>query len=377
MTIKAHSSCALTYYGVSVKTFGFLAPCCQYPYAGTMDRGSNRSFQEYGIWKINELKELRQTLDSGIQDPRCGQCWKEEAAGRRSLRLQMNEVYFNQQIDHEYPTRYAEIRLGNFCNLKCIMCTAHSSSAIEAEYLANQDRYQQFGIGWATDKILDQPWREPEFMDFMDQILTKADRILFTGGEPLINPALMSIMQRIPDPSRVTLMFVTNLTRIPPGFIDMLPRFQRVYLAFSLDGVGEFNDYVRSGSHFKDIQDNFNRLNHLRDKVVFTACHTFQNTSAHTLPGLAKWCYDREVNLQFSPNYYIDYFDFATVTPSRLQIFKNWAQTTHHLTEENQTFILNSILHTKFDPELRQRFLDYVSMLDSMRGTDYKKVFPD
>lgn len=376
MTVSA-TSCALTYYGVSVKTFGFLAPCCQYPYAGSMTKESNMSFRDFETWKATELRDLRQRLDSGIKDSRCGQCWREEAAGRKSLRLQMNEVYFQQPVEQDLPTRYAEIRLGNFCNLKCIMCTAHSSSAIEAEYLANQDRYRQFGIGWATDKILDQPWREADFMQFMDGVVGQADRILFTGGEPLINPALMTIMQRIPDPERVTLMFVTNLTRIPTGFADLLPRFKKVFLAISLDGVGHFNDYVRSGSRFEDIQTNFNSLSQLRDHVVFTACHTFQNTSAYTLPGLAKWCHDHDVNLQFSPNYYTDYFAFATVPPARLETFRSWARDTPHMTDDNRSFVLNSTAKVDFDPVLQQRFLDYVAMLDSMRGTDYNEIFQD
>jgi MoaA/NifB/PqqE/SkfB family radical SAM enzyme len=80
-------------------------------------------------------------MTSGIQNPSCNHCWRQEDLGLYSHRLKQNkDVVIDREIKHmnadgsmSVGPKYLEIRTGNFCNLKCIMCHPANSTEIVKE----------------------------------------------------------------------------------------------------------------------------------------------------------------------------------------------------------------------------------------------------
>ena len=129
---KANSSksyCVLPFIQQFVDTDKRILPCC------IADR--RRIGPEYkGTDSFNSdyLKKIRKQMLNGIRSPACRPCWDKEIVGFRSKRKKVNEQFsdwsFEVEDDGTMITvpQYYDLRPGNVCNLKCVMCNPRVSS---------------------------------------------------------------------------------------------------------------------------------------------------------------------------------------------------------------------------------------------------------
>ena len=95
---------------------------------------------------------------------------------------------------------YYDLKLGNKCNLACIMCHSGDSSLIEQELRDNPDMItekQQQELDW-----LDRHRLTNKDIDHLFQRLEDAKDILsvkFTGGEPFVNPRITEFLDACID----------------------------------------------------------------------------------------------------------------------------------------------------------------------------------
>ena len=152
-------------------------------------------------------------------------------------------------------------------------------------------------------------------------------------------------------------------------------------------GVGAVGEYVRHGCNWATVAANIKKLSTL-DCVSVGITTVIQHTSVHTLIDIlefykqlpnnkTKFLYsilDRPVHLhvnsvpenimkQFQSN--LDLF-LSTLLPNTWQ--------DHQLMQDVQA-IKRYMDSYKFDPELYKKYTQYISMLDSIRGTDYNTTF--
>lgn len=364
--------CAMANHGMTIKTTGQLSPCCQYPFADDNLPDPANNYRNYHAWKTTQMHELSTALEQGIQVKQCKQCWIDEELGQGSLRQFANKIYPIQKTSSEI--KHVELRLGNYCNLKCIMCSPDSSSSIETEYVQNKKLYDDRGFGWSI-RPLEKYWETEEFDQLISQVFDQVVTLHFTGGEPLIVPQMPQILDRVQNKSQVSLKFVSNMTKINDRLIEKFRQFKSVEMSVSLEGVGAHNNYVRFPSQFEDIESNIDYLQTHLDHISFSINHVYQITSIYALPNLARWCSSKGLPLHFSPNWFRSEFSLQAAPPADLDRFKIWATQTQDLTNENRMFVLNSLKNVKFDPELCHRFQSYTNLLDSIRGTNYDQTF--
>lgn len=371
--------CALVYHGLSINQDGSLDPCCQYT------RQSDLPVVGYGNMQYftdTVRHRMRDDARNNIRHQGCKKCWTEEDLGLTSLR-QFAEKWYPTDSDNfsfinefgdteDIPIFHLELRLGNFCNLKCIMCTEGSSSSVLAERVQHQDLYRTIDI-YPYNPHITPWWEDQRFLDFCEQRLHRIKRINFTGGEPFIIPEVLTVLDRI-DKS-VTVSFNTNLTKVSNQLIKHLKKFSTVEIIVSLEGTGVKNDYVRYPSDWLTIKNNIDLLRDQVPQVSFAVNHTLQHTSVYALPELAEFCFDQSISWHMTTVQGFDFLTLQSVPSEDLAMFTQWVNSTTVLTNEQRTFLKNIILQTKYDPELAVKFQNYIGVLDQIRNTNYINTF--
>lgn len=374
--------CVLPFVAMHVSAPGGLRPCCMFDY-----QAITHEFKDFPAWREQGLAELKKNLISGVQDPRCGVCWQHEKSGAPSHRLRHNEIFHEDLVEilkdpeGTRPFRMLHLDFDNLCNLKCIMCTPMFSSSLQTEIWANRDRWEPFQPYMQRPPV---PWHEHELFDQLIGQMHSVQEIFITGGEPLMNPGTLRMLELV-DLSNKTLTVTTNGTHVNSRILDLLSRAGKLHVMISLEGVGAQNDYVRSGSDWKDITENITKLQSLTNWKYdgIGVNHTLQITSAWTLPALITWCMEREIGMSINP----------LINPRHLHcsgMKDQWrdrligdltALAQHQLARSSKTLPwIHSTVHyldqLQHDPAVTERFLSYVAMLDSIRGTDFHRTFP-
>jgi len=220
------------------------------------------------------LKTVRRQMIRGEWPKACERCRLTEEAGSLSIRHHLNEQFGK---DHEALlrqtredgtlenpiVRFADIRLGNTCNLSCRMCgpassrlwTPHFNNIQPAGYRLPAKELRALGeSNWVK--------QEP-FAWLIDQCLPSVERMHFAGGEPLIIPEMVDALEQCIASGRageIALSYNTNLTVLPEKVTALWPHFRTVSLLCSVDGYGKLNDYIRRPSHWDDIDRNLRLL---------------------------------------------------------------------------------------------------------------------
>lgn len=140
-----------------------------------------------------------------------------------------------------HQIHFLDFRNNNLCNLKCRSCGPGFSTSWASE------------IGTVTINL-----HRPEDIAAMD--LAHCKKIYFAGGEPLLNPQHYEILERLieldQDP---VLMYSTNMTVLGAknkSVKDLWPHFSTINVNASIDAVGQYAEFVRSGSTWSVIESN-------------------------------------------------------------------------------------------------------------------------
>ena len=374
--------CILPFVGMNVHIDGGLAPCCMQDHNNISHR-----FDAWQDWRDSGLFQLKSDLLNGVRNPRCQRCWNQEDLGVASYRQSWNHnlglhPIFQPEADpwHDYDLEFLHLDFDSFCNLRCIMCHPTVSSSLAAEYQANPDRWQEF---FGQVKIEKTKWHESvEFDDFVEKI-HNIKTLILTGGEPLINPRVIELLQALPI-ERINLIITTNATVIKPAVLDLLSRARQLGVTISLEGTQAHNDYLRFGSSWCDIDANVKELAKLKNCPVVVINHVLQHSSIHTLPAVVEYALINQYQITIHKLTFPPWLSIAGVPMEKRQglldqlrqqidrsqlarypkSFRSWLESA---VKETQT--------TSYDLTLKEKFDSYINTIDEIRGTSYQKTF--
>lgn len=263
------------------------------------------------------LRRTRLAMLDGRPVDSCRYCYTREAQGGISYRQNMNRIFRDRadwdalfsatSADGTLPRKpvYLDLRLGNQCNLSCIMCCYPVSSSwkrhVEATWLSG-----------ALD-----PYRDDEtFWQEVGELLPALQRVYFAGGEPLLQSShfrLLDLMLAAGVAHRIELVYNTNLTYLPPGIEAKFAAFQSVEIGASCDGMGETFEKIRRGARWDDFVRNLRSLApHVRLRLAVTP----QRDNVHNLPQLVEWAWQEgfEVDLH-NVLHYPEELSLASLSP--------------------------------------------------------------
>lgn len=322
------------------------APCCLYePKKPTAD------YME--MWRSEELKQVRQQMRNGSKPSQCNKCWKEEAIGKKSMRMAVNdrlpEFVELIKLDEVDAPRQARLMVGDACNLACRMCLPAFSFNVRKiwDSLAlGKNKYHRVKF---DQQLYDIILRHSKELAYVDVI----------GGEPFFNKQFekfIDVMIEKGDASHITLFITSNGTMYKPDLVEKLRQFKKVVLSISLDGINEVHEYIRPTTSFKQVADNMSKFRKYFDVLVASTISVLNICRLHELD---QWCEDNKFHMIQKQLIY---------EPNELHP-KQLPESMHHLVHEGyKTFLA--------EPKTTS-CLDFISRLDENWKTDIKLAMPE
>ena len=272
MTNKSNTFCILPFIHIQVKPNGQIKPCCRFDFVhddyidkkwNLSSDGTYHTFNRYNISNGTTLtdamrsdlwNDIRNKMLNGESVSGCRKCYAEESLNNRSMRV--NENYLRNNKIQDCPSdntgtikiKYLEMTFGNYCNLKCRTCAGDLSSTWHDDEAKIANLYPG---RYSSPKVLNIPfnWKPEDFID--------VEEIKFTGGEPMIHPDFIKLMDMLIDiniSKNICLDVFTNCSWNPgQKFLDRLKKFKQVKISLSVDGIGDTNDYIRTPSKWSTV----------------------------------------------------------------------------------------------------------------------------
>jgi organic radical activating enzyme len=298
--------------------------------------------------------EIHNSLLKGQWPKSCGRCQRKEAGQLQSRRTRTWERKFKiygretaaewVQNRNAAEIRHLDISFSNACNLTCAICSSEFSTqwakhdaVAESEGLnfrAFTRPYRQLSV--VSNEVL------AEILDHVDSL----DLVIIKGGEPTIQKRCLDFLQALNSRRKRSGLHVfvqSNGTRDPREWVPQLDKL-RLEVGFSIDGIGDIFDWIRS-ANFDRVMQNLKALQDLpqieRLSVDFTLslynCFHLQDYFSELLKFKERFSkLDRCSAFQWVQQPYAS--PLALNLESRLEVMHQ----IEPLLRENQDFYLNS-----------------------------------
>ena len=384
--------CIAPFKHAHINTEGSLKFCCQ------SQEHSTYKFNDIKNWfKSKPVKKLRNNLVKGIKDPVCMKCWVDEDNGKTSQReiynkyigniipnafeksFEKNKILKNILIDpdnHLNIDTY-DIKLGNHCNLKCIMCKPMDSSELLLEARKNKELAEFYTIPDSKNFV----WpKKEDFKDWCQSRLGNSTWIKFTGGEPFLNPYMLETLKNISMPQRkkCVISIVTNLTIINEKIIDIFKDFKETWIGVSVEGTTDVLEYARYGHKWKDFKKNLLILTeNKKENLHLTLQYVVQTPTILGIMDLIKFADENSVNLH--PLFLKTPKEFtlqSMKTKHKLELLKtlkNYYGHNQNFVESLCAFIEKNL---NYDKNQAQTCVYRLQAFDKIRNTNFQKIIP-
>jgi len=370
------------------------------------------------VWNSAQMKATRLQMLNNEIPASCTKCFEEEQQSIVSKRqwetviwkerLDIKSIVDKTEIDGGLPVNipYFDLRLGNMCQLKCIMCSPHDSSAWIKDWKLQYPKYKTIELKqdqhW-DDRNRDYTWyQKGSFLDTMKDQAQYIKELYFAGGEPLLIPEHYKILEFMVETGAAKnciLRYNSNGLELPDKLFDLWTHFKQVKFNFSIDALGERNDYIRYPSKWADVVANLERLDDTPDNITVNIACAVQLLNVMSVTELVYWKETKNfkkinqapygagligthlvylpsyLNVRVLPKYLKDrvamQVDYFCVRQSRNTEFQNnpygykrWQGLVQYMMAEDWSSKL---------PMLE----DYLTVTDVQRGTDFRKTFPE
>lgn len=368
------------------------------------------------VWNSEHMRSTRLQMINGEIPNSCRKCFEEESKGIISKRQWETKVWENRidiaQIVEKTDEQgflpvdipYFDLRLGNTCQLKCVMCSPHDSSSWIKDWKLQYPRYNLIELkqdqGW--DSSYDYNWYQKS--SFLESIKNQAHNIrelYFAGGEPLLIPEHYKILEFMVDQGyaeNCVLRYNSNGLELPDKLFELWKHFKKIKFNFSVDALEEKNDYIRYPSKWKDVTENLYKLDQTPDNIIVNIACAVQSLNVLYLNEFANW----KLNQSFQK---INKENGAGIIGSHLVYFPSYLNVRvlpkklKKIAVQNITSFINdqsSNQQFQNDPFGKQRWdglikymmaedwshklpamIEYLEICDQNRGTNFRSVFPD
>jgi len=426
----SNTLCALPWIHLATRPNGDVRLCCTANASGAGDVDEkviglvkkngvslnlrNNSLEE--IWNSDQMKQTRLTMLRGEVPDSCKKCFVEEANGIVSKRQWETEVWKERldlpsiikttDTDGSLPVNipYFDLRLGNMCQLKCVMCSPHDSSAWIKDWKIQYPTYKNIELqtDQRWDSSYDYTWyQKGSFLDTMKDQASNIKELYFAGGEPLLIPEHYKILKFMVDSGNATnciLRYNSNGLELPSNLFDLWRHFKSVKFNFSIDNLFEKNEYIRYPSKWDDVLHNLHILDNTDDNITVNIACAVQLLNVLDLVEFVEWKHQqkfKKINVSNGAGmiglhlvYFPSYLNVRCLPKTIKDLAANRIIKFLELHNNNQEF-LN-------DPMGKNRWLglvkymqqedwshkipmlqEYLTRCDITRGTDYRTTFPE
>jgi organic radical activating enzyme len=408
--------CILPWIHMATYTNGKSLLCCvaQPP---DDDRLNLNSATIDAVWNSYYFKNARKDMLAGKALPACKHCWTEEASGIRSHRMNENNMwsrklgrdYIDELIASTREDGYLEqdvitldLRLGNTCNVQCVMCRPTDSSKwvrdaktivdtvgseeVRSDWQWKIQDHEKNNFEWAAD---DDFW-----IDEIEPLLPNMRHFIFAGGEPLYLKNHKRFLKKCVESGHapnIELRYHTNGTIMPDDIIELWSNFKFVELMISIDGYGEMNKWLRYPTDWATVEQTLNKVEAAPENIIGKVLLTVSALNIWYLPDFAELLFSKDYKKigvhdhhgMFHPGilHYPQYMcakvlpqDFKQVVTEKVKKFIEKHPDNVKVNElQNVINFMNSEDHSEKFSALNK----YINAVDKMRNTSFSEAFPE
>lgn len=400
--MQKNNFCSIPWIHAATKTNGTSRVCCLM--SNHVNGGlTGHNFKDHTIEEIHNsefTRKIRKQFLAGEKPVECNTCWVKEDNGGKSRRTFTNEMYkdvfdYNKAVKvtalngstTQMPI-YWDLRFGNLCNLKCVMCGPQSSSMWYKDWakVHSTDHFYDSGTKinisdgnkqQRKDRASDYDWWESEhFWEQLDKHKDQLEHVYLVGGEPMLVEPHYKFLQNLIDSgvsNNVVLEYDTNITNVHQRAIDQWKHFKKLMLRCSIDDYGEQNDYIRFPSKWHKLNENIERINKLLPNTEIEISITWQMLNAFTILNLLDHFNNYHVNIRILSN--PDMLDAKHLPKqAKLDIINMYTNSIH--IDKLCIRQLVNYLHNNIDYDGNSyNCTDFLEKLDEIRGTNWKETF--
>lgn len=270
---------------------GQAASCCK-SYTESFDQNLPELLR---IWE-----QENQQMQQGTQVASCEQCWRDEAAGKTSLRQTLNA--------HPALENKIDIYISNLCNHMCSYCSPKFSSEWQRS-IEQQGEFEMISRSARENQSVDiRLGADQETVDrnleqirqYVKQQPDNSVVISLLGGEPLMQHRGLQKILEFDQQKVKRLVIITNLAPPSSKFLNQIldsVDTERLLLHISLDTAPRYNHIPRHGFDQKQFEKHFTLV---QDKgIEYTVLSTVSALSAFTLAQFEQWCTQNGVTPTF------------------------------------------------------------------------------
>ena len=289
------SLCVVPYYQAFIRPDGQYRDCCSTsPHTIKFEE----NFTDW--WNGNAMSSLRNSLQSDILPNQCKRCSQSESIGSSSMRTIVAAASKNADIKPTLPNRY-QLAFGNICNLGCWTCEENLSSVIQEE----KKKLKILPIDFVDPSIMfAKAW--PSLQETILKSYEEHDEILINiwGGEPTISKDFVEFLELLVKKglsSRTKIEMFSNCHSPKDGFQELLKNNEWAHITIlaSMDAVGEAGNWIRYGSNWDKVYNNFLQFKDIADYIEIQC--TLSVISARHLPELSQFAVNHSVPLTHIP----------------------------------------------------------------------------
>lgn len=376
--------CYYPFMQILVTSEGKFRPCSKHldhiKHQGKVLTTKNSSIGE--AWNSDYMKEMRDQFNANKQFAGCGECWRLQRIGLKSMRYDsyQYEVADAQVADPIAPVR-VELNSSNFCNLKCRIC------------------YPTASTKWINEAKKLYGWHETLHKNLEDNNLNQVQvwaenlqELCFFGGEPLLSKENLALMQYLIDSGHaqnIDLLFNTNGTIFTDEIVGLITKFKRVRMYFSIDDIGERFEYQRKNANWNEVVNNIRKAYDLSkskegENIHFKICNTVSIFNIYYYPEFFAFFNKEFPGLPIFWNLIFDPWEFniqilpesaKAIITERLQ---NLVTATYEMTEEDTKTIENLVQYLNYSVDRPiEGFFRLVNKHDVYRAESFETVFPE
>ena len=236
--------CKFLNHGLAIGYDGAVKPCCEWFYDQDYITANHCTKVDLIDWRTSTaVADARQKLANNEWPDSCQRCAKIEKQGRGdSMRGNGASAYDSFQGDDIT----LEIRPGSVCNFACQTCWPAASS-----------RVAQFHDRAGLIDIKDVNSNAIENFDFLIPIVSKIKNIVLLGGEPFYDKNCLKFLEWATQHLSANITMFTNGSAVDWDWVDNYSGM--ITMVFSIDAVGKPAEYIRFGTEWSVVENNFQR----------------------------------------------------------------------------------------------------------------------
>tara|TARA_B100000212_G_C27378711_1_gene535927 strand:+ start:558 stop:1979 length:1422 start_codon:yes stop_codon:yes gene_type:complete len=306
---KGNFFCSQPFIHMYMPTYGFQHICCNTSMS-IKKHISETTFEER--YNEPEFKKLRKEIVQGHKERErtfktCLRCIQTEYHGFRSLRETYNYsansnsetkkelkrlvkiVKDNPDDWYDLPEKFHTVELkvwGNYCNLKCIMCSPEDSSEVGKEQIELGERtVEDIKLTTSARTGKSVPFTPP-LINYTDnylnekeywEIIKRAIRIKLIGGETFLQKQNVQLLEKLVEngtaKDKELIIFTNNYGHPNMEYIrDLLENFKHISYKCSMEMWGEKNNYIRYPSDWKEVHKNIKLITSLKNTKLNVTC---------------------------------------------------------------------------------------------------------